>query len=216
VKKAYMVVISVLLQNFEAVLREVSSYLRPEQVIIDITSVKETPIKIMHRYIKGCTILGTHPVFGPSAADCNQNFILTPTNKKEKEFAGEFKKWLEEKGFRVSVMSPKKHDYLMSTVLGLSHFIGFVTCDTWLDMNLKELKKVSGPSFKTLSNLVDNVVYSDPEFYSELQMNFPDIDRIEARFEYNTRKWMGIVKGKNKKRFAHEMKRLRKNMDDLR
>ena len=215
VKDVDMVVISVLLQNFESVIREISSYLKPRQVIIDITSVKETPVKIMHRYIKGCVTLGAHPVFGPSVTDCNQNFILTPTNNKEKDFAVGFKKWLEERGFRVSIMSPKKHDYLMSTVLGLSHFIGFVTCDTWLDMNLKELKKVSGTSFKTLFNLVENVVHSDPEFYSELQMSFPDIDRIEERFEYNVRKWLKIVKSKNKNRFTNEMERLRKNMDDI-
>jgi prephenate dehydrogenase len=82
-------------------------------------------------------------------------------------------------------------------------------------MNLKELKKVSGTSFKTLFNLVENVVHSDPEFYSELQMSFPDIDRIEERFEYNVRKWLKIVKSKNKNRFTNEMERLRKNMDDI-
>jgi prephenate dehydrogenase len=215
VKDVDIVVISVLQQNFESIIREIRSYLKPRQIIIDITSVKETPVKIMHRYIKDCVTLGTHPVFGPSVTDYNQNFILTPTNNKEKDFAVGFKKWLEERGFRVSVMSPKRHDHLMSTVLGLSHFIGFVTCETWLDMNLKELKKVSGTSFKTLFNLVDNVVHSDPDFYSELQMSFPDVDRIEERFEFNVRKWLKIVKRKNKDRFTNEMERLRKNLDDL-
>jgi len=216
IKDADMVVISVLLKNLKTVLEQIGPYLGPEQIVIDITSVKEVPVKLMHRYIKDCVTLGTHPVFGPSATDCCQNFVLTPTNKREREFAEDFKTWLEEKGFRVSLMSPKKHDDLMSTVLGLSHFIGLVTCDTWLDLNLKELRKVSGTSFKSLSHLVENVVYSDPEFYSELQMSLPHVNRIEERFEYNVVKWLQIVKSKDSKKFASEMNRLRKTLDNLR
>ena len=216
IRNADLVVISILLQNFEAVVKEIGPYLRPEQVVIDITSVKKTPVKLMHRYIKGCITLGTHPVFGPSATNCRQNFVLTPTDKKEKEFAEDFKAWLEERGFSVNIMSPRKHDDLMSAVLGLSHFIGLVTCDTWLDLNLKELKTVSGTSFKSLSELVENVVYSDPEFYSELQMSLPNIERIEVRFEHKVRKWLQFVNSKNRKKFASEMNRLRKTLDSLR
>jgi len=216
IRGADMVVLSVLLQNFEVVVKKIGPYVGPEQMVIDITSVKEIPVKLMHKYIKGCITLGTHPMFGPLATDCSQNFILTPTNKREREFAEDFKVWLEERGFKVSVMSPTKHDDLMSTVLGLSHFIGLVTCDTWLDSNLKELKKVSGTSFKLLSNLVENVVYSDPEFYAELQMSLPNVERIEVKFENEVRKWLHMVKKKNRKKFASEMNRLRKTMDGLR
>ena len=38
--------------------------------------------------------------------------------------------WLEKEEAHVFVMTPKKHDELMSVVLGLPHFLGLVACET--------------------------------------------------------------------------------------
>jgi len=125
VKSADRVLISVPIDNFETVIKEIHSHVRPNQVIMDICSVKEFPVKMMHKYIKTGVTLGTHPLFGPNVESIqNQNFVITPTSNEEERFANDFKKWLEERHVNVSVMSPKKHDELMSVVLGLPHFIG--------------------------------------------------------------------------------------------
>lgn len=80
VKSADAVLISVPIDNFEEVVKQVSPYTRPEQVIIDITSIKVFPVETMHKHIKTGLVLGTHPVFGPGARSiANQNFVLTPT-----------------------------------------------------------------------------------------------------------------------------------------
>ena len=97
----------------------------------------------MHEYIKDATVLGTHPVFGPGSNGVKHKaYILTPTNAKEKKFAEEFKKWLEQEEAHVFIMSPKKHDELMSVVLGLPHFLGLVACETLLEQkNFPKQKK---------------------------------------------------------------------------
>ncbi|MDQ1279570.1 MAG: prephenate dehydrogenase [Thermoproteota archaeon] len=212
-KKADIIMISVLMQNLEDVVKEIAPYVRGNQIVWDITSVKEIPVEIMHRYIKKGTILGTHPVFGPRARDTNQNFILTPINEKEKKYAEELRKWLEERGFTVSIMTPKKHDELMAVILGFSHFIGLTVGDTWADLNFKEFDKAAGISFKTLSTLVGNVVSTNPEFYSVLQMSLPDVDKVETLFREKVDKWLEIIKNKDKERFAEEMTTLRKKLD---
>ena len=90
---------------------------------MDICSIKESPVKIMHENIKEALVLGTHPVFGPGSNGVKHKaYILTPTNAKEEKFAEEFKNWLEQEEAHVFIMSPKKHDELMSIVLGFTTF----------------------------------------------------------------------------------------------
>lgn len=208
VKNADLILISVLFQNFEDVIKEIAPFIENNQKVVDITSIKEQPIKIMHKYIKRGIILGTHPMFGPSAKGTNHNFILTPITKKEKVYAHEFSDWLTKREFNVRIMSPRKHDELMSIILGLTHFIGLVTADTWANLSLKEFKKVSGTSFSILSELVNNVISNDPEFYSELQMNLPKINKVEALFADKTKEWLTIVNKHDKLQFKTKMSKI--------
>ena len=207
VKNADRVLICVPIENFEDVVKEIHSHIRPNQVVMDICSIKEIPVKIMHKYIKTGTTLGTHPVFGPGVKNIkNENFILTPISNKEKVFAEEFKRWLEKKQANVFIMSPKKHDELMSVVLGLPHFLGLVVCDTLLDYgNFLEMKKVAGASYKMLLTLAEAVASEETKSYTSLQMNLPEIEKIEGLFLEKSREWLDVVRRKDKVAFADKM-----------
>jgi prephenate dehydrogenase len=208
VKSADRVLISVPIENFEEVVREIHSHIRPDQVVMDICSVKEFPVKVMHEYIKTGITLGTHPMFGPRADKIqNQNFILTPTNNKEKRFANDFKSWLEEKQVNVSIMSPRKHDELMSAVLGLPHFLGIVIYDTLINcVDLVETKRVAGTSYKLLLTLAETVASQDPEFCASLQMNLPNVESVEGLFCEKSIEWLNAVRQKDKKAFTDKMR----------
>jgi prephenate dehydrogenase len=94
VRKADRVLICVPIENFEEVVKEIQSQVRPDQVVMDICSIKEIPVKIMREHIKAGITLGTHPVFGPGAKSIrDQNIILTPTNKIEEVFAQKYGDW---------------------------------------------------------------------------------------------------------------------------
>jgi len=207
VKNADRVLICVPIENFEDVVKEIHSHIRPNQVVMDICSIKEIPVKIMHKYIRTGTTLGTHPVFGPGVKNIkNENFILTPTNNKEKVFAEEFKSWLEARQANVFIMSPRKHDQLMSVVLGLPHFLGLVVCDTLLDYgNFLEMKKVAGASYKMLLTLAEAVASEETKSYTNLQMNLPNVEKIEGLFFEKSREWLDVVKRKDKVAFANKM-----------
>jgi len=217
VKRADRILICVPIDNFEDVVKEIHHYIRRNQVVMDICSIKETPVKIMHEYIKTGTILGAHPVFGPGAKSIrNQNFILTPVSKREKRFAQDFKAWLEERQVNVFVMSPRKHDKFMSVVLGLPHFLGLVICDTLLSYpNFLETKRVAGASYKMLLTLAEAVASEETEFYTSLQMNLPDIDKIESLFHEKAGEWLRIVKQKDRRAFANKMKLVKTKLEKM-
>jgi len=218
VKNADRVLISVPIENFKEVVKEIHSHIRPHQVVMDICSVKEFPVQVMHEYIKTGTTLGTHPMFGPGTESIqNQNFILTPTNDKERKFANDFKGWLEKKHVNVSIMSPRKHDELMSAVLGLPHFIGIVVYDTLTNcVDLAETRKAAGPSYKLLLALAETVVSQDPEFCASLQMNLPMAESVEGFFCEKSMEWLNEIRRKDKSAFADKMRVARAKLEKMR
>ena len=200
VKSADAVLISVPMESFEEVMKEISPHIQPEQVVVDITSVKVFPVAAMHKHLKTGLVLGTHPLFGPGAKGvANQNFVLTPTNDKERALAQKIREYLETSGARVSLMTPEEHDEKMTVILGLSHFIAIVSADTLLNYDkLEQPGAIGGITYKVLLTLVESVISENPELYASLQMNLPDVTEIEELFQRKVKEWADLVKNKDK------------------
>jgi len=212
-----VVLISVPIDNFEEVVKQLQPYLNPKQIVIDITSIKVFPVETMHKYIKTGLVLGAHPVFGPGAKGAaNQNFVLTPTNEKETALAQKIKQYLETRGARVALMSPEEHDEMMAVILGLSHFIAIVTADTLLSFDkLMRMKAISGTTYKVLLTLVESVVSEDPELYASLQMNIPGITETEQQFLKTSEIWAEMVRNRDRKEFVKRMATLKDKLEKI-
>jgi prephenate dehydrogenase len=207
VKRADAVLISVPIDNFEAVIEQICPYIRPKQVIIDITSIKVLPVETMHKHIKTGLMLGVHPMFGPGTKDIvGQNFVLTPTNEEERALAQKVRQYLEARGARITLMTPQEHDEMMTVVLGLSHFVAIVSADTLLSIDkLSLMETISGTTYKVLLTLAESVISEDPEFYASLQMSLPNMTEIEALFQKNSKTWAELVQNKDRQEFIKRM-----------
>ena len=207
VKKADNVIICVSIDAFEEVVKKIGPSVREGQTIIDICSIKEQPVNIMHKYLGKALVLGTHPVFGPGSPSIkNKAYILTPTNAQEESFAEKYRKWLEKGGARVFIMSPKKHDELMSIVLGFPHFLGLVACDTLLEqVNYSETKKVAGTTYRMLFILAEATAMENPELFSSLQFSLPEMEKLEKLVIEKAFEWLNLIKQKNPEAVAAKM-----------
>jgi prephenate dehydrogenase len=214
VKEADNVVICVSIDAFEEVVKKIAPSVREEQTVVDICSVKEQPVKIMHQHIKKGLILGTHPVFGPGSPSVKHKaYILTPTNAREQAFADKYKGWLEKVGARVFIMSPKKHDALMSIVLGLPHFVGLVACDTLLEQPVfLETKKVAGTTYQMLFTLAEATALENPELFSSLQFRLPEMEKIENLFIEKAHEWLSLIKQKDSEAIVAKMDGLKSKL----
>lgn len=214
-RTADVILISVPIDNFEQVVREIGPRIRPEQVVIDITSVKESPVQTMHQYIKKAVTLGVHPMFGPGAKDvADQNLVLTPTNEKEKALAQKVREYLEARKARVTVMTPRQHDEMMSVVLGLCHFVAIVSADTLLNLDeLKLMRNVSGSTYKLWLTLVESVISEDPEFCAWLQMGLPRGAEVNRLFQKRLAAWAELVGNRDRPEFVQRMKALRNRLE---
>jgi prephenate dehydrogenase len=211
VQKADNIILCVSISAFEDVVKEIAPYIREGQNVLDICSVKEHPVRIMHRYIKGATILGTHPVFGPGSKGVrNKAYILTPTNGREEAFAEKYKGWLQKVGARVFIMAPEKHDQLMSIVLGLPHFVGLATCDTLLEQpGFLDTKKVAGTTYRMLFTLAEASALETPDLYANLQTSLPEMGKIEELFIQKAEEWLSLVKKKDTAAIVKKLEKLK-------
>ena len=211
VKNADRVLICVSISAFEEVVQKISSSIREGQVIMDICSIKDFPVRVMHKHIKRGLVLGTHPVFGPGSKSVkNKAFILTPTNAEEREFAESFRKWLETKKARVFVMSPKKHDELMSVVLGFPHFLGLVACDALLEQpDYSETKNVAGTTYRLLFTLAEATALESPDLFTGLHLNLPQLRKIERLFMEKAEEWLKLIRQKDSAVIARKMEQLK-------
>ena len=217
VEGADWVLVCVSLDGLETVLKEIGSHIRSGQVVMDIGSIKEIPVNLLHKYVKNGITLGTHPVFGPGAKSLEgQNFVLTPVNEEERRFAAEFKGWLEERDAKVAVTSPRRHDELMSLVLGFPHFVGLVAGDALMNnSDFVEAKEVGGATYKLLLTLVEAVSSEEPVFYSNLHMSLPEMEKIEGLFLEKVEEWLKLVRTKDCGGFSRKMEQVKKRLQEL-
>jgi prephenate dehydrogenase len=214
---ADQVLICVSINAFEEIIKTVSPAILKGQAVMDICSIKEIPVKVMHENLPDALVLGTHPVFGPGSNGVKHKaYVLTPTNPKEQKFAEELKKWLEQEEARVFVMSPKKHDQLMSVVLGLPHFLGLIACETLLEQkDFSETKKVAGTTYRMLFTLAEATALETPDLYASLQMNLPEIGKIEDQFMAKAREWINLMKNKDPEAIVKRMDRLKAKLTEV-
>jgi prephenate dehydrogenase len=214
VNKADNIIICVSIDAFEEVVKKIAPSVREGQTVVDICSVKEQPVRIMHQYLRKALVLGTHPVFGPGSRSIkNKAYILTPTNAEEEKFAGKYKKWLEKVGARVFTMSPRKHDELMSVVLGFPHFLGMVACDTLLEQTYyPESKKVAGTTYQMLFTLAEATAMENTELFSSLQFNLPEMQNLEKLLIEKAGEWLQLIKQKDTEAVATKMKDLKSKL----
>jgi prephenate dehydrogenase len=217
VEGADWVLLCVSLEGLEPVLKEIGSHVRSGQAVMDISSIKEVPVQLLHKYVENGVTLGTHPVFGPGAKSLEgQNFVLTPVDEEENRFAAEFKGWLEKRGAEVSVLSPRRHDELMALVLGFPHFVGLVAGDALVNCSdFVDAKRVGGASYKLLLTLAGAVAAEEPVFYSNLHMSLPEMEQIEELFLSKVEEWLRLVKTKDCEGFGRKMEEVKERLKEL-
>jgi prephenate dehydrogenase len=214
VEAADRVTICVSISSFEQVVKQIASVVHEGQVVMDICSIKEFPVKIMHEHIKAGLVLGTHPLFGPGSSGVkHKTYILTPTNAAESKYAESFKKWLQKEEAHVFIMTPRKHDELMTVVLGLPHFLGLAACETLINQpNFSETKAVAGTTYRMLFTLAEATALETPDLFANLQTKLPAVRDIEEQFINNTQEWLDLIKNRDAETIMHRMDELRKKL----
>lgn len=164
-QKSDVVIITVPIKKTEEVIREIAPNMQKDSLLMDFTSVKSAPLKAMMKYFDG-SVLGCHPMFGPSNLFPGQTIIFCP---------GRGKKWqkrMEEifSEFSLVEISNEEHDKAMAYVQGLQHFLEIVFAKTTAESGLSKetLLNVASPIYRMQIALVARVLGQDSSLSSHI------------------------------------------------
>lgn len=169
-----IVLLSVPIAVTGQVIERVGPELRAGSLLMDITSVKRMPTELMAKWAnERVEILGTHPLFGPSAKSMQgQSVILVPVRR------GPLSERIHDvfvaNGARVEFLTAAEHDELFGVIQGLTHFILFSLGITLreLDFDIERSRKFMTPMFEILIDFMGRLLHQDPQLYAEIQTNF--------------------------------------------
>jgi len=130
-----IVIISVPIAATIEVIREVGPLLPEDALLMDLTSLKEEPVRAMLAASRA-EVIGCHPLFGPDApSPAGQNIVLCPAR------GGRWLDFLQgifvKNGARVTVTAPAEHDRMMALIQGLTHLETILMGLTLLDSGVE-------------------------------------------------------------------------------
>ncbi len=131
------------------VIREVGPLLPEDALLMDLTSLKEEPVRAMLAASRA-EVIGCHPLFGPDVPSMTgQNIVLCPA--RGGRWLGFLQGIFAKNGARITVTAPAEHDRMMALIQGLTHLETILTGLTLRDSGVEssELEAFSTPVFRT-------------------------------------------------------------------
>jgi len=125
VLRAGIILLAIPVASIGPFLKKAAGLLRPESLIVDLSSVKTKPLGLLTRKLKN-PVIGVHTLFGPESAANGLSglpAVLTP-GSADRASRLHVRRFLEKKlKLKVIEMSGGEHDRQMAWVQGLSHFV---------------------------------------------------------------------------------------------
>jgi chorismate mutase/prephenate dehydrogenase len=179
---ADVVVISVPIDITVQVIRELGPLVRPEALLMDVTSIKTAPLEQMLESCPG-SVIGTHPLFGPSVHSVQgQRIVITPGR------GDAWLAWLESmlraRGLTIKRATPQEHDRAMAVIQVLTHFATEVMGKALVDLGVSvdETLDYTSPVYLMELLMTARHFAQSPELYASIQMSNPLTGKVTEAF----------------------------------
>ncbi len=179
---ADVVVVSVPIEVTDAVIRSVGPHMREDALLMDVTSVKEEPLRTMLD-VTGASVVGTHPMFGPSVHTLQGQRVVICRGRGDR-----WADWVSQsfvaRGLVVTETTAAQHDRAMSVVQVLTHFQTQVQGLTLsrLGLPLAETLPFTSPAYLLELYVAARHFAQDPALYGSIEMRNPRTADITSAF----------------------------------
>jgi prephenate dehydrogenase len=182
----------------EDVMMSIGQYLRPDAVVMDITSIKIKPLSSMLKYSQS-EVIGSHPLFGPSAKSfAGQTVFLCPV--RTSLWMEPIRAFLEARGAKVVEIDAEKHDRLMACFQTLRHLMLTALGKTLIDIDIEpEIATVfTGPWFGRLLEMLRHQSLQPAELYADLAIENEFASETLEVFQNNFGELAALVSNRDK------------------
>jgi prephenate dehydrogenase len=168
-----VVLLAVPVTAIENVMRSIGPFIRPDALLMDISSIKGNPIDFMLKYSQS-EVIGTHPLFGPSAVSLLDQVVFVCPSRTER-WIKPFRDFLEELGAKITEITPDGHDKLMACFQTLRHVMLTSLGQTLIRLGFDSHGQVeaSGVWFKQLVAMMRHQFEQPSKLYADLAIENP-------------------------------------------
>jgi chorismate mutase/prephenate dehydrogenase len=207
--EADVVVISVPISVTEDVIRRVGPKLRPEALLMDVTSIKSGPLSTMLAATRA-SVVGTHPMFGPGAQSLAGQRVVVCQGRGAAWHA-----WLVEcfraRGLVVTEAGPDEHDRAMALVQVLTHFqtqvFGLALARSGVP--LAESRRFTSPAYLLELYIAARHFAQAADLYGPIEMRNPATAQITAQFRRAADELAEILETRDQARFEATFREVR-------
>lgn len=212
-----MLIISVPINNTPSVIREVAPFMRKDSVMIDVTSVKEEPLKTMEETLPdNVEYIPTHPVFGPRTTELDNQVIVLTAPKKGKWYKKVYD-YLTSKNMRIIETTAEHHDYMMSIVQVLTHFSFISTASAMekLKVDINETEDYESPIYNLMIDMIARIVSQNPYLTYYIQTMNNNGPKIRKAFSEAADELREAIDNNDDEKFVEIAINATKNMGDI-
>ena len=189
-----IVIVSVPLKVVPDVISEVSQMMKDGALLLDTSSVKMDAVSAVKN--DKIYFIAVHPLFAPTAQDFKGQ-VVTLTPVKENGWLNKVKTFLEEQGAHVEIISSEEHDYIMSVVQSLTHWviISFGVTLKEIGFDINRSRRFATPIYEVMLDITARILAQDPNLYTYIQKNPFAMDVREKFLEVSQRLNDAILSG---------------------
>lgn len=212
-----ILIISVPIHHTPSVIREVATFMKKGSVMIDVTSVKEKPLKTMEECLPdNVEFIPTHPVFGPRTTELDNQVIVLTATKKGKWYEKVYD-YLDSKNMRIIETTAHHHDYMMSIVQVLTHFSFISTASAMekLKVDITETEDYESPIYNLMIDMIARIVSQNPYLTYYIQTMNNNGTQIRNAFSEAVTELRDVIEAKNDEKFVEIAINATKNMGDI-
>jgi len=173
-----IVIFAVPLHQTVEIIRRLVPHTRPGQLLMDLTSLKNAPVKEMLK--SPASVVGLHPMFGGRISSFNgQTLAACPVRIGQAQWR-KLRALFTSSGIRVKECSPEEHDRMMGIIQVLFHLTTMLIGRTLreLDADISETMNYTSPSYRIEMNLVGRIFAQSPELYAAITQMNPNTEEI--------------------------------------
>jgi prephenate dehydrogenase len=171
-----LVVLATPLSVIESVMDGLNGKLAQGAWLIDMASVKSTPLEQMTAGSgDGVSVVGTHPLFGITGDSVSGRTVaLVPTDSDDGQLISWLDNGLKQLGASTLQVTARKHDRYMLIAQTMTHFalMAFgeaVTRSLNEDESLEELREFGTPPYLAMGNVTGRLLVQNHRLYASIQ-----------------------------------------------
>lgn len=170
VKESEVIIIAVPIDKTIEVIHEISPFLIPEHIVIDITSIKTPIIKELRK--TSANIISVHPMFNPSILNISNQTVIIIPERDQNAWLDKVQTFCENQGVKTKITTAEYHDKMMALIQVLVHYntisIGITMSKLGFDIN--DTLEFTSPIYRMELAMIGRIFAQDGRLYGNIPM----------------------------------------------